>query len=148
MNLIARILQLRDAGHTTCTIVDLPGHEAGPSAADHVVQTHGFRGIAADWEEISATDAHAIVATLLHRDLAYGQEIMPLETAADLATQLFDLVSEPHTYFTNGGWSVNPETSVPATLSGFNPISEATLDSGVVCVGDGRALLFWVQDEE
>ncbi len=35
-----------------------------------------------------------------------------------------------------------------ATLSGFSPISDATLDSGVVCLGDGRAALFWVQDDD
>lgn len=149
MNVIERILQHRDAGHTTCAVVDLPGHATGPSAVDHVVQAHGFRKITTEWHEVSATDAHAIVTTLLHRDLAYGEEIMSLQTAAEFATQLFDLVPEPHAYFTNGEWTMQADADHGvATLHGFDPISDATLDSGVVCIGDGRAALLWVQDED
>ncbi len=148
MNVINRMVQLRDAGHTTCATVDVPAHVDGPSGADLVVQAQGFRGIAPQWDEISASDAHAIVATLLHRDLAYGNEIMPFATAADLATQFFDLVPEPHTYFTNGDWARSAANSAQAELSSYNPISDATLDSGVVCLGDGRAALFWVEDED
>ena len=149
MRVIQEILRLRDAGHTTCAVVDLPERETGPSAVDRVVQDHGFRGITTEWHEISSADAHAIVTTLLHRDLAYDEEIMPLETAADLATQFFDLAPEPHSYFTNAEWSMNADaTTSPATLRAFDPISDAALDSGVVCLGDGRAALLWVEDEE
>ncbi len=68
---------------------------------------------------------------------------MPLEIAVDLATRFFYLVPKPHTYFTNGDWSLDAEASSRATLSAFSPISDATLDSGVVCLGDGRAALYW-----
>lgn len=149
MNPLEKILKLRDAGHTTCAVVDLRGHESGPSAVDRVVQDQGFRGIATEWQELSATDAHNIATTLLHRDLAYSEEIMPLNTAADLITQLFDLVPEPHTYFTNGEWSMPADTDRDAaTLQSFDPISDATLDAGVVCLGDGRAAILWIQDED
>ena len=105
MGVIQEILRLREPGHTTCAVVDLHAREAGPSAVDRVVQAHGFRGITTEWLEISAADAHAIVTTLLHRDLAYNEEIMSIESAFDLATRFFDLAPEPHSFFTNGEWS-------------------------------------------
>jgi len=148
MRVIERMVALRDVGKTTCATVEVRQLVSGPRGADVVAQAHGFRSIASAWDEISAADAHAIVATLLHRDLAYGQVIMPFDKAADLATQLFDLVPEPHTYFTNGEWARSAGDSDPAELRSFNPISDATLDSGVVCLGDGRAALFWVEDED
>lgn len=148
MNVIDKILTSRRVGHVTCAIMELPRHNTGREAADRVVQAHGLRGIASEWDEVSATDALAISAALLHRDLAYGSELIPLHTATDLVTQFFDQVPEPHTYFTNGEWSIAPDDSRPASLSSFSPISEATLDAGVVCLGDGRAALLWVQDED
>ena len=123
--------------------------ETGPSAVDRLVQAHGFRAIATEWQEISAADAQAIVTTLLHRDLAYDEEIMPLDIASDLATQFLDLAPEPQSFFTNGDWSMNVDgKGSPASLAAFDPISDATLDSGVVCLGDGRAALLWVQDDD
>lgn len=149
MGVIQEILRLREPGHTTCAVVDLHAREAGPSAVDRVVQAHGFRGITTEWLEISAADAHAIVTTLLHRDLAYNEEIMPIESASDLATRFFDLAPEPHSFFTNGEWSRSADAeNSPATLHAFDPISDATLDSGVVCLGDGQAALLWIQDDE
>lgn len=147
MNVIEKILRLRNVGNTMCSMVDQPHSTTGPSAVDHVVQAHGLRGIAADWIEISAADAHAIVTTLLHRDLAFQGEIMPLATASELATQFFDPIPEPHAYFTNAEWT-HDDGSELATLHGWTPISDATFDSGVVCLGDGRAALLWMQDED
>ncbi|HEY0931214.1 MAG TPA: hypothetical protein VGE27_14935 [Gemmatimonas sp.] len=128
-------------------MVDVPPRASGEGAVDQVVQAHGFQGLASEWIEVSAADAQAIVTALLHRDLAYGAELMSLASAADLATPLFDAVPEPHAYFTNGDWVMNPNGG-EATLRGWNPISDATFDSGVVCLGAGRAAVFWVQDED
>lgn len=151
MRAIEQILRLRDAGHTTCAIVNASSQPSAKDdatdVADRIVQAHGFQGITDGWIEISANDAHAIITALLHRDLAYGAELMPMATASDLSTQLLDGVPEPHRYFTNGEWTVS-ESGDEATLHGWNPISDASFDSGVVCLGDGRAALFWVQDED
>jgi hypothetical protein len=149
MRVIEEILRLRDTGLTTCAVADLREGEAGPSAVDRIVLAHGFRAITTEWQEISAADAQAIMTTLLHRDLAYDEEIMPLAIASDLATQVLVLAPEPQSFFTNGDWSMNLDgKGSPASLAAFDPISDATVDSGIVCVGDGRAALFWVQDEE
>lgn len=148
MNTIKQILQLRDAGLVTCAIADIPSNVSGVDAADGVVKAQGFDGLEAEWLEISAADALAIATTLLHRDLAYRSDIMPLAIASELATQLFDPVPEPHVYFTNGEWTIDDDESGLATLHSWTPISKSSFDSGIVCLGDGRAGVLWVQDED
>ena len=148
MNLSSEIIRRRSAGRTTClmTAIDSKAENA-IAIVDRVVEAQGWRGINDGWLEISAADAHAIVSTLLHRDLAYGIEIMPFTVAAEFATRFLDLVPEPHSYFTNSDWAVTGD-SAPATLNGWTPISDATFDSGVVCLGDGAAAMLWVEDED
>ena len=63
------------------------------------------------------------------------------------------VVPEPHTYFTNGDWTTSSDpasdsTHPLATLEGWDPISDATYDSGVVCVGEGSAAVLWVEEED
>ena len=127
--------------------IEKPG--ANFAIADQAVQAHGFRTLGDAWLEISAHDAHAIATSLLHRDLAYGEEIMPLADATELATAFLDLAPEPHTYFTNGEWigALEDDGSLGTTI-GWDPISDATFDAGIVCVGDGMTAVLWVEDED
>ena len=74
---------------------------------------------------------------------------MPLAEAAELATAFFDLAPEPHSYFTNGEWTHVLDAPDPvATLNGWDPISDATFDAGIICIGDGMAALLWVEVED
>lgn len=149
MTLIAEVLRRRTAGRTTCATMAINESGSATSIADAVVQTHGFRGLGTGWLAISATDAHAIATSLLHRDLAHRSEIMPLDVASELATQFFDLAPEPHSYFTNGDWEIAPDADrTPATLIGWDPISASSFDAGIVCVGDGVAAVLWVEDDD
>ncbi|MDQ6612160.1 MAG: hypothetical protein M3Y64_06980 [Gemmatimonadota bacterium] len=150
MNLVTQIIERRSAGRTTCATMPIDAAGAEPATiADRVVQAHGFRELHDGWLAISAADAHAIATALLYRDLAYQTKIMPIAEAADLATQFLDLAPEPHSYFTNGDWTTAIDANhTIATLNGWDPISDATFDSGVVCVGDGVAAILWVEDED
>ena len=104
MNVTSRISQRRTAGRTTCATIAIERHGADYTIADRAVETHGFRPLGNAWLEISAHDAHTIATSLLHRDLAYGEEVMPLAEASELATAFLDLAPEPLAYFTNGEW--------------------------------------------
>jgi hypothetical protein len=155
MSVTDEIVQRRTAGRTTCATQD--AHATGRAMADLVVQVHDFRGLGDGWSMISGADALAIVTTLLHRDLASNTELMSLAQASDLATRFFDLVPEPHTYFTNGDWTTSSDPTLDATsasthplatLEGWDPISDATYDSGVVCVGEGSAAVLWVEEAD
>lgn len=153
MNVVDEIVQQRTAGRTICAIQNDNVVGKGREIADRVVQAHDLRGLGDGWSMISGADAHAIVTTLLHRDLASNTELMSLAKASDLATRFFDLVPEPHTYFTNGDWTTSSDarsdpTHPLATLEGWDPISDATYDSGVVCVGEGSAAVLWVEEED
>ena len=149
MNATTQILQRRTAGKTTCATMPIDRSGADFTIADQAVQAHGFRTLGDAWLEISAHDAHAIATSLLHRDLAYGEEIMPLADATELATAFLDLAPEPHTYFTNGEWigALEDDGSLETTI-GWDPISDATFDAGIVCVGDGMTAMLWVEDED
>jgi hypothetical protein len=148
MNVISQILQRRSVGRTTCVAMPINDHGADAfTTLDRVVHAQGLQQLGDGWLAISAADAHAIVTSLLHHDLALQHELMPFARASDLATQFFDLAPEPHEYFTNGDWTVAGD-SEPATLTSWDPISDAAFDSGVVCLGDGVAAVFWVEDED
>ena len=147
--MIAEILKRRLAGRTTCAMIPIEVSGPHSAIADAAVQAHGFRGLGTGWLAISATDAHEIATSLLHRDLAHCAEIMPFDVASGLAERFFDLAPEPHAYFTNGDWDFSSAAErAPATLTGWDPISDSTFDAGIVCVGDGTVALLWVEDED
>lgn len=149
MNITIQIPQRRTAGKTTCATLPIERHGADVTIADRIAQAHGFRPLGDRWLEISAHDAQVIATSLLHRDLAYGEEIIPLVEAEDLATSFLDLAPEPHTYFTNGEWAgaLEDDGSLQTAI-GWDPISDATYDAGIVCVGDGVSAILWVEDED
>lgn len=149
MNVTSRISQRRTAGRTTCATIAIERRGADYTIADRAVETHGFRPLGDAWLEISARDAHTIATSLLHRDLAYGEAVMPLAEASELATAFLDLAPEPLAYFTNGEWagSLQDDGSLGTTV-GWDPVSDSTFDAGIVCVGDGVTAILWVEDED
>lgn len=149
MNTSARIIKRRSVGKTTCATIPLGRQGPDFAIADRAVQAHGFKTLGDAWLEISAHDAHAIATSLLHRDLAYGDEIMPLSEASELATEFLDLAPEPISYFSNGEWaSALTDDGSLETSIGWDPISDAAFDAGVVCVGDGTTAILWIEDED
>jgi len=148
MHITARIREKRQLGKTTCAEVTLPLHEQPRASADRAVAQLGLRALGDGWLEISAQQAHTIASAVLQRDLAHGADIMPKQLAEELATALFDLAPEPHRYFTNGDWDLMGANDVLADEVGFDPITDADFDAGVVCVGEGSATVLWVQDDD
>ncbi len=149
MNVTAHIRARRTAGRTTCATMSL--ETAGPeiALADAVAGALGFQGLGDGWLAISAHDAHAIATFVLHRDLAGNAAIMREAEASELATAFLDLAPEPHSYFTNGEWTA-ALSSADATANSvaWDPISDATFDAGIICLGDGMAAMLWVEDED
>jgi hypothetical protein len=143
-----RIIAQRRAGRTICVSTAIPLHQHARVSADAVAQQHGMRALGDAWLEISSQQAHTIAAAVLHRDLARGDEIMPMRTAQELATEFLDLAPEPHTYFTNGEWDLLASDDTLASEVSFDPLTEAAFNAGVVCVGEAVAAVLWVQDDE
>ncbi|MEP7096386.1 MAG: hypothetical protein ABI748_01880, partial [Dokdonella sp.] len=118
--------------------------------ADRVATTHNFQPLGDGWLEISAYDARIVAAAVLQRDLAHDAEIMSRAEATELAEAFLDLAPEPHVYFTNGSWAdlFDEENKSSSDSVSFDPISNATFDAGVICVGDGVTAILWVEDED
>lgn len=152
MNPVEAILARRTAGRVSCALVPHAKGAAPTDLADLAVQSVALRPLGEAWQEISENDAELIATGVLHRDLAYGTEIMPLAEAGDLASALLALVPPPMQCFTNGDWAEafgdDLESSELLESVGFDPISDATLDAGIVCVGDGVTVVLWVEDED
>jgi hypothetical protein len=106
---------------------------------DDFVQRHGMTGLGAQWDELNRTDAARHLVSILHRDMAYDMEIMPLERAEELTARFVDLFPDAH-FFSN---------CAPDVLGfGSNPITAATFDTGIIAVGTTSTGMIWVEDED
>ena len=106
---------------------------------------------------------------VLHKDMAYGAEIMPMLLARELATQFLAEFSRASTrFFTNGEWGKPPvEQNVKPSWfsvifailaarhaprawagSSWSPATSATFDTGVIVVSDQKIGCVWFQDED
>ena len=149
MNAVDATRQHRTSGRVSCVLLPHAGAASATDLADLAVQSVGLRALEDAWLEISESDAESIATGILHRDLAYHTEIMPLALAAELASELLSQVPQPMTCFTNGDWAEAFSENLESLDSvGFDPISDAALDAGIICVGDGVTALLWVEDED
>src|SRR5262245_26214819 len=63
----------------------------------------GLKEEASLYREVDAEMARDIVAGILHRDLAYGNRLMSLARAEELAEQVIEQYADPKSrFFTNG----------------------------------------------
>lgn len=144
------ITRQRKYGHPTCAVHDrsAPGDPRLYHAVlDEFVATLGFRGMGEAWIEVSIQSAKTLAREILFKDLAYGVAMMSEDEAALLAERFFALFDASVRCFTNGNLVVRDAdpTEVPGS---WNPITEATVDAGVVCLGSSRIGILWVEDED
>ncbi|MEO1075960.1 MAG: hypothetical protein AAFX41_08350 [Bacteroidota bacterium] len=86
---------------------------------------------------------------MLHQDLAYDSDRMPLREAERLAEAFLSMFEDP-VVLTNGSWGI-PTTQTSERLRtgpSWFPITDSTFDGGIVCVGRERVGIVWVQDED
>jgi hypothetical protein len=96
--------------------------------------------------------AEGILASLLHKDIAYSVEIMTLEKAIILTKKFFSLFSSHAIYFSNSTWNEN-EHAIPAKsfelgLSSWAPLTELTFDSGIIICDDNRVGIAWFSNDD
>mgnify|MGYP003449637047 FL=1 len=96
---------------------------------------------------VSESLALQIARSILHKDIAYHTEIMPLARAGELARKfLASFQSPPVDCFSNGSFTHHDDGSV--TLSSWNPLTKATFDTGIIVVDAGHVGCLWVEDED
>ena len=149
MNAVDAIRQHRTSGRVSCVLLPHAGAASATDLADLAVQNAGRDRLRVALADLEPGVSERSQANALHRDLAYHTEIMPLALAAELASELLSQVPQPMTCFTNGDWAEAFSENLESLDSvGFDPISDAALDAGIICVGDGVTALLWVEDED
>lgn len=100
------------------------------------------------YREIDAAEATKVLESVLHKDMAYDLEIMPLQLAEELSAQFIAEFSEINArFFTNGFWGRLPRYS-SGVGPGWNPVTSATFDAGVIVVADQKVGCVWCLDED
>ncbi len=143
------VTRQRKYGHATCAVRDRTAVDPGDchTVLDEFVGSFEFKGLSDGWIQVSIQSAKVIVREVLLKDLAYRVTMMSEDEAALLTDRFFALFDGPVRCFTNGNLVVQDAdpTEVPGS---WNPITEATFDAGVVCLGNSRIGILWVEDED
>jgi hypothetical protein len=155
----SKIIQARRFGVTHCGILT----EGDQTPAEALV--HSGLSDTCRCAEINRDSAYEIVVHILHVDLAYQSEIMPVSAARALATEFFEMFTESGTrFFTNlmgyaagsGSEQAYVHTTMDSCLNAkawpkgasWNPATNATFDLGVILLGNMRSGILWVEDED
>jgi hypothetical protein len=93
-------------------------------------------------DEIPPERAETLLAAVLGRDLAYRAAVMPERVAAKLVRQPVEVLEPGARWWTNG------DVADRGSFAAWNPLSEATFDSGVIGISETRTLVAWVMDED
>jgi hypothetical protein len=117
------------------------------SLIDSTLTRLGFIALSTEWREVLPDQAARILTNVLHRDLAYTAEIMPVEVAEQIAARFRAIFPTTTRYFTNGTWRAGRSGEFEQPVS-WSPLTEATCDAGIVADGEGFVALAWVEDED
>jgi len=107
----------------------------------------GLKGDASLYHQVDAEMARVIIVGILHRDLAYGNRVLSLARAEELAGQVMKAFSDPGIRFlTNGQFKQGAGAGL--VLSHWDPATTATFDTGVLILGTAESACVWVADED
>ena len=120
------------------------------SVADALVRGLDFHTLGRGWRELTRTDAYAVLTAALTRDLAYDAELMDEGTARAFADDFLGRFSVDAQFFTNGEFRPPPTgaSGQAQRTAEWDPLTEATFDTGVAVVDVDRAGLLWFEDED
>ncbi|MHC4939436.1 MAG: homocysteine S-methyltransferase [Planctomycetota bacterium] len=133
--LAERIRSERDCGQ-----VRLRSAERGDLDADGFAKAFGLTALGVDWVTVNREEALRLLTNVLHRDLAYEQEIMPRRRAAQLARRFLDQADEDSIFLTNGTLGLGG--------GGWTPLTESTFDTGILALGSSWIRMLWVEDAD
>jgi hypothetical protein len=126
------ILVARRYGVVRCGVSSL----TAPTVSE-LAREFGLRASESCYREIDEAAARASVLRLLHRDLAYDAEVMPLGWAGQLTDRFFAQFGEGSTSFSNKFFTNN-----------WCPVTDATFDEGILILGPDSCGCLWVEDED
>lgn len=107
----------------------------------------GLKGDASLYHQVDAELARQILVNLLHRDLAYGNRLLSLARAEELAGQVMQRFADPGIRFlTNARFRQGAAAAL--VMSHWDPATASTFDTGVLMLGTGESGCVWVAEDE
>lgn len=97
--------------------------------------------------EVGAPEAVSVLEAVIHKDMAYGSEMVPKKKAHSLASefvQQFPLNEAK--FYTNGSWG-KPRPA-PHIGPSWSPATDATFDTGVLVLTSSLCACVWFKDED
>jgi hypothetical protein len=118
---------------------DKQGHEQRPISGEEVLNV---------LEKIEDKGKAKIILTiLLHKDMAYDSEMMSLEEAEELAERFLSYFSDTARYYSNSEWKKKESTGTHH-LNSWDPLTDATFDSGLIIIDEKQIGITWFEDED
>ncbi len=141
-------LKKRSAGLVHCDIQIRfdPTGDCSVNRVDDYIAGLGHKRIDKQWIELKITDAERLLTTLLHKDMAHRCESMPIDLVLATIRLFFDQFSETAKFFTNAEW--HPDKAGVLSIQTWNPITNATFDSGIVACDNHQIGMIWIEDED
>jgi hypothetical protein len=137
MAVVDDILAERDCGVVRCGVSRFAKQDILELAREF-----GLHDDPSAFAPITGSDAVALVASILHKDMAYSYPMMAEERARELAEQFLKQFGAEAKLYSNGwtGWETGSTS--------WNPVTDATFDTGVLIIGNDRSGCIWVEDED
>jgi len=123
------------------------GTTTGAKSVVALAGAFGLKGDASLYHQVDAEMARAILVAVLHRDLAYGNRLLSLARAEELAGQVMQRFPGAGVRFlTNGQFKHGAAAAL--VLSRWDPATDATFDTGVLMLGTTESGCVWVAEED
>ena len=140
--IVAELRTLRTAGHVRGGAMD-QGFETPEAAA----RAFGLAGEPGLYGEIDASQAVSLLQRVIHRDLAYGVELVSPARAQGLAIAFVQAAGgHGARYFTNG--TLGTANASAAQGVSWSPATDATFDTGILVIMPQRSACLWFEDED
>jgi hypothetical protein len=139
------IVAARNCGVVRCGLSSQPG----PTVSE-LAREFGLRDDAACYRQTDEPTARRVVHGILHKDMAYNSEIMSEARASELTALFFEQFGDGAKLFTNGTFHEERRQLSPTVWSGpsWDPVTEATFDTGVLIIGPRISGCLWIEDED
>jgi hypothetical protein len=144
MSVADEIIAARDCGVVHCGL----SSKTSPSVSDLAAE-FGLAGDPTHYKEIDGNSARRLARLVLNQDMAYNSEIIPADRAAELADRfLAQFGTDGVRYYTNGTFHEARGTGLTWSGAGWDPVTAATFDTGILVIGSRCSGCLWVEDED
>lgn len=92
------------------------------------------------WVVVNKKQAEMILTNILSKDMTYKTELMSKEDAQEITNDYLNNFKEENTTYFSNGLYVNTE------VRGWNPISNESWDTGIICIDDNKVAILWFVD--